>query len=180
MRTLWSLSDQRCPITRSPSKRRLIAGLPVFQQVGQHRVQLLFRRVPGLVQVVVDAGRVDGPDGRFGVGIGGQQHPPRVGINFPRPLQKLDAASCPACAGRSGSGPPAPAAPSVGPAYPARPGRWLRASPGSRRHIAGADPAPPPPERLRRHLPPAESASPYNPSLRTCIPQWGQIRPFGL
>jgi hypothetical protein len=55
------------PDHAQPLKGRLIAGLPVSQEVGQHRIQLFFRRVPGFVQVVVDAGRVDGPDGRFGV-----------------------------------------------------------------------------------------------------------------
>ena len=79
------------PDHAQPLEGRPVAGLPVIQQVGQDRVELLFRRVPGLVQVVVDARGIDGPDGCFGVGVGGQQHPPRIGIECARALQKVHA-----------------------------------------------------------------------------------------
>jgi hypothetical protein len=39
----------------------------------------------------VDAGRIDGLDGRIGVGVGRQQHPPRLGIKLACPLQKIHA-----------------------------------------------------------------------------------------
>ncbi len=52
-------------------KGGLVAGLPVFKQVGEDGVELLLGRVPGLVEVIVDAGGIDGLNGSFGVGVGG-------------------------------------------------------------------------------------------------------------
>ena len=72
-------------------KGRPVTCLPVLEQVVEDGVELLLRRVPGLVEVVVDAGGVDGADGRFGVGVGGEQDAPRLGIEIAGPLQQLDA-----------------------------------------------------------------------------------------
>ena len=49
-------------------------GLPVLQEVVEHRVEPLLRRVPGLHQVVVEAELVDRADGGLGVGVGREQH----------------------------------------------------------------------------------------------------------
>ena len=78
------------PNHAQPLERRLVARVPVFQQVAQHRIELFLRRIPGLVEVVVDAGGVDGLDGGLGVCVGGEQNPLRLGINLPRTLQELD------------------------------------------------------------------------------------------
>ena len=57
-----------------PLEWRPKRGQPVVQQVVEDRVEALLRRVPRLEQVVVDLDIVDGVDGRFGVGVGRQQH----------------------------------------------------------------------------------------------------------
>ena len=41
----------------------------------QRGVEQLLGRVPGLHQVVVEAGGIDGADGGLGIGVGGEQHP---------------------------------------------------------------------------------------------------------
>ena len=53
--------------------RLTIGRDPFLKQVVQGGIQLFFRGVPGLHEVVVDAGFVDGVDGRAGVRIGGKQ-----------------------------------------------------------------------------------------------------------
>ena len=72
-------------------EHRLVAGPPVVQQVVEHGVEVLLRRVPGLHQIVVEAHLVDRLDGRIGIGIGGKQHAPGVGVEFHRLGQELDA-----------------------------------------------------------------------------------------
>ena len=67
-----------------------VALLPGLEQVVQHGIKLLFRRIPGLVEVVVDLCGVDGADGCFGVGVGGQEDAFRVGIDRERLLEKVD------------------------------------------------------------------------------------------
>ena len=57
-----------------PLERGPVAGLPVVQQVAQYWVKLLFRWIPGFIQVVVDPRRIDGPDRRFGIGVSRQQY----------------------------------------------------------------------------------------------------------
>ncbi len=66
-------------------------GLPVAQQVVQHRVEGLLGRIPGLHQIVVQPNGVDALDGRFGVGVGGEQHFARLGIELARLGQELGA-----------------------------------------------------------------------------------------
>ncbi len=70
---------------------RLIALLPGFQQVVEHGVELLFGRIPGLVEVVVDLGGVDGADRGFGVGVGGEEDALGVGVDGDGLLQEVDA-----------------------------------------------------------------------------------------
>lgn len=70
---------------------RLVGGLPIGQQVVQHRVELLFGRVPGFDQVIVQPQLVDGLDGDVGVGIGGQQHALGFGEDLPGGDQELGA-----------------------------------------------------------------------------------------
>ncbi len=98
----------------------LVALLPGFEQVVQHRVELFFGRIPRLVQVVVDLGGVDGADGGFGVGVGGQQHALGVRIDGRAPAGGSRRLSCPACAGRRGRGRRSPCVPSAGGRYPER------------------------------------------------------------
>ncbi len=63
---------------------------PGFQQRIHHRVELLLGRIPGLEQVIVEINHVDRVDGGAGVGVGGQQRPPRPGVNVHRVLEELD------------------------------------------------------------------------------------------
>jgi hypothetical protein len=64
---------------------------PLLQQLGDDRVQLLLRRVPGFEQVVVDVHQVDRLDGCIGVGVGGEQDPPGRGKDVHGLLKELDA-----------------------------------------------------------------------------------------
>jgi hypothetical protein len=52
---------------------------PLLEQLVEHRVELLLRRVPRLEQVVVEVDHVDRVDRGAGVGVGGEQHPARRG-----------------------------------------------------------------------------------------------------
>src|SRR5262249_672612 len=63
---------------------------PGLQQRIHHRVELLLGRIPGLEQVIVEIHHVDRVDGGTGVGVGGQQRPPRPGIDVHRLLEELD------------------------------------------------------------------------------------------
>ncbi len=69
----------------------LVALLPGFEEIVQHWVELFFGRIPGLVQVVVNLGGVDGADGGFGVGVGGQQDSLGIGVDRQGLLEKIDA-----------------------------------------------------------------------------------------
>ncbi len=71
---------------------RVVGGVPVGEQVVQHRVEVLLRRIPGLQQVMVDPDRVDRPDGRVGVGVGGEENLLRFGEEGNALLQELHAA----------------------------------------------------------------------------------------
>ena len=82
-------SDQRWPTTRDPP-RRLPPRLPVGQQVVEHRVQPLLRRVPRLQEVVVERDVVDRVDRDVGVGVGRHSRV-LAGRVVARLLQQLDA-----------------------------------------------------------------------------------------
>ena len=82
------------------------ARLPVREQIVEHRVQLLLRRIPGLHQVVVERHAVDRVDRGLGVGVRGQQHPLRVGHHLAR-LRGTPRRSSAASAGRPPAAPPA-------------------------------------------------------------------------
>ncbi len=79
-----------CADDDDPFIGRLVALLPGFEQVVEHGVELLFRRVPGFVEVVVDFGGVNGADRGFGVGVGGQEDAFGVGVDGEGLLQKVD------------------------------------------------------------------------------------------
>jgi len=51
---------------------RAVEGLPRLEQVGHHRVELLVRRLPRFLEVVVEADVVDRLDRRLGVGVRSQ------------------------------------------------------------------------------------------------------------
>ena len=68
----------------------VIGGQPRLQQPVDHRVELLFRRIPRLEQVVVQVDHVDRVDRGVGVRVGGQQHPFCPGIDVHRPFEELD------------------------------------------------------------------------------------------
>ncbi len=72
-------------------ERWYLAVVPGGQQIVEHRVELFLRRIPRLVQVVVDARGVDGANGGFSVGIGSQEHALGVGIERDGLLEELDA-----------------------------------------------------------------------------------------
>ena len=71
-------------------ERRLIPLLPALQQVVQHRIELLLRWIPRLVQVIVNLRRVDGSNRCLGIGIGRQQNALRIGIDLHPLLEKVD------------------------------------------------------------------------------------------
>jgi len=64
---------------------------PVREQVRHRREQPVLRRIPGLEQVVVEPGFVDGGDRGLRVGVSGQQHPPSAGEKRPGLTQELHA-----------------------------------------------------------------------------------------
>ena len=71
--------------------RLVVLQPPRFQLGVDHRVELLFRRVPGLEQVVVEIDDVDGLDRGVGVRVGGEQHPAGGRVHVHRRLEELDA-----------------------------------------------------------------------------------------
>ena len=68
-----------------------MSAVPGGEQVVENRVKLLFGGVPGLVEVVVDACGVDGADGGFGVGVGGEQDALGVREHGDGALEEVDA-----------------------------------------------------------------------------------------
>ena len=70
--------------------RPVIRLQPRVQQRVDHRVQLLLRRVPRLEQVVVQVDHVDRVDRGPGIGVRGEQHPPRAGVDVHGLLEELD------------------------------------------------------------------------------------------
>ncbi len=65
--------------------------LPVRQQVVQDRIEALFRRIPGLQEVVIEAHVVDAGDRGLRVGIGRQEDPARLREELERLAQELRA-----------------------------------------------------------------------------------------
>jgi hypothetical protein len=70
---------------------RPVTGLPILEEIVEDGIELFFRRIPGLVEVVVDARGIDGANSGLGIGVGGEEHAPRVRIDVARPLQQLHA-----------------------------------------------------------------------------------------
>ena len=70
--------------------RPVVRGHPRLEQRVDHRVELLLRRVPRLEQVVVEVDHVDRVDRGAGVGVRGEQHPARPGVDVHRLLEELD------------------------------------------------------------------------------------------
>ena len=73
------------------SEDRPVTGLPILKQIVKDGIELFFRRIPGLVEVVVDARGIDGANSGLGVGVGGEEHAACVRINLARPLQQFNA-----------------------------------------------------------------------------------------
>ncbi len=69
----------------------VVAGPPGVQEVVDHRVELLLRRVPGLEQVVVEVDDVDRVDRRVRVRVRGQQHTTGSRKDIDRLFEELDA-----------------------------------------------------------------------------------------
>ncbi len=90
-RTANDGADQRCPTMRTSAGRRIRHRQPRLQQVVDHRVELLLRRVPRLEQVVVQVDDVDRVDRGVGVGVRGQQHPAGQREQVHRRFEELDA-----------------------------------------------------------------------------------------
>ena len=70
---------------------RPVARLPILEKIGEDGIELFFRRVPGLVEVVVNARGIDGANGGLGVGVSGEEHAACVRIDVARPLQQFHA-----------------------------------------------------------------------------------------
>ena len=86
----------REPVADDPQPRlgqpRRRLGLPVLQQLVEHRVEARLGRAPRLHQVVVEAQLVDRPDRGLGVGVGREQHALGLGGDLDGLGQELDPA----------------------------------------------------------------------------------------
>ena len=58
------------------------ACAPLFQQIVQHREELLLGGIPRLGEVVVERHLVDGFHCRVDIAVCGKQHPFRFGVEF--------------------------------------------------------------------------------------------------
>jgi len=65
-------------------------GVPVIQQIIQHRVKMLFRRIPRLQKVMMQLDDIYGLDGSFRVRIRREEHTLGVGIELHSLHQGLD------------------------------------------------------------------------------------------
>ena len=81
-------------------KGRPVTCLPVLEKIVEDGVELLLRRIPGLVEVVVNASGIDGADGRLSVCVGGEEDAAGLGIEIAGPLAASPRRSSRACAGR--------------------------------------------------------------------------------
>ena len=70
----------------------MIGRRPRLELGVDDRVELLLRRIPRLEQVVVEVDDVDRLDRGVGVGVGGEQHPPRAGIQVHRRFEEVEPA----------------------------------------------------------------------------------------
>ncbi len=80
--------------------RRVATAQPGLDQLVDHRVELLLRRIPRLEQVVVHVDQVDRLDGGVGVGVGGEQRAAGVAGTGPSPAPGSRCRSCPASGSR--------------------------------------------------------------------------------
>ena len=67
-----------------------VLHLPILEEVVEHRIELLLRRIPRLQQVVVNIGPIDGGNGRIGIGVGGEKNAPGLGVKLAGLFEKLD------------------------------------------------------------------------------------------
>lgn len=70
--------------------RMMTRACPGIDQRVDDGIQLLFRRIPGLEEVVVEVDYVDGVDRSIGIGVGGQQNAPSYGIQVHCLFEELD------------------------------------------------------------------------------------------
>ncbi len=73
-----------------PFEWRRIALLPSLEEVIEHGVQFLLRRIPWLKQIVVELHIIDCLDGRFSITVSGEQYPLGLREKSTRLLQKFD------------------------------------------------------------------------------------------
>ena len=70
---------------------RSISGVPIFQQIVQHRIQVLLGRIPRFQQVMMNTRFVDSLDRRVRVGVGREEHAPCFRFDFDiRVFESLD------------------------------------------------------------------------------------------
>ncbi len=79
-------ADDADPLERQPDPCR-----PFGEEVVEHRIEPLLGGVPRLHQIVVERHLVDRGDRRRGVGVGGEQHFARLGVELPDLAQQLGA-----------------------------------------------------------------------------------------
>ena len=75
---------ERPAVSNDPQalKRRTVACFPVIQKIREDRVEFFLRRVPRLIEVVVDPRGIDGADRGLSIGVRGKKHPARIGVDL--------------------------------------------------------------------------------------------------
>ena len=79
------------PSATAPADAVLDRGPPVFEQVVEHGIEVLFGRMPRLHQIVVEPDLVDRAHRHLGVRIRGEEYALGVGREALRLRQQLDA-----------------------------------------------------------------------------------------
>ena len=74
--------DHWCPTSLSPFASGEILGLPVVEQIVDHREEAFLGRIPRLREVVIEMRLVDGLDGRVDVRVGREHHATRQRVDL--------------------------------------------------------------------------------------------------